>query len=61
MTNGDKIRLMSDEEQADLIVITRYDTVIDSLNLIKESMRDRDNVPEATIEWLREEVQEDDA
>lgn len=59
MTNGDKIRLMSDEELAELMVVTRYDTVIDILNLINGSMRDREEMSESVVEWLREEVQED--
>lgn len=60
MTNGDIVRQMSDEELAELMVITVYNAAIAILDKVKKSIRDQEEMSESVIEWLREEVHEDD-
>ena len=60
MTNGDRLRAMSDEDLAELMVTIRYDTAIEILNILNGSMRGRDEVLESVIGWMQEEVKEDE-
>lgn len=56
-TNADRIRSMSDEELAD-IILCPYDTAGNPIEIMLQKLVSPDNCKKCMIEWLQSEVEE---
>ena len=57
LTNADRIRSMSDEELAD-IILCPYDTEGNPIEIMLQKLVSPDNCKKCMIEWLQSEVEE---